>query len=360
MSSILDAPKPVINAAYVEGYVGGLTQTMSSPSSLKYEGGRLYDKDFESAQKMAEFENDYPELKKMDRNAKVAFLNKKILELRTDLEGKRSERFKLEERSEYLRRKKKIIDCITEWGRDLKIEKPDGPSFRALRKAVAEGDTICFSKDIYGDIPANDFEKEVFRLTEIVVIEHDWASAFKGANIDDSVIKLPYDVCAFEFKFSGRPVIALATQFGSEIAFTPAIYHEDAWFMTDFVSRLGEDDGDPEDEGILILMELMKAQIKAACIALDAQVATAEVVREPHVPSHGSNNYQPLKSYHVVKLANRGARALPMAESAETGRRIRLHFRRGHWRHFESHKTWVKWCLVGDPDLGFVDKHYKL
>jgi hypothetical protein len=33
---------------------------------------------------------------------------------------------------------------------------------------------------------------------------------------------------------------------------------------------------------------------------------------------------------------------------------------RGHWRHYERHKTWIKWTLVGDPDLGFVDKHYRL
>jgi hypothetical protein len=30
------------------------------------------------------------------------------------------------------------------------------------------------------------------------------------------------------------------------------------------------------------------------------------------------------------------------------------------WRHFVSHKTWIKWTLVGDPDLGFIDKEYRL
>lgn len=23
-------------------------------------------------------------------------------------------------------------------------------------------------------------------------------------------------------------------------------------------------------------------------------------------------------------------------------------------------KSWIRWCLVGDPDLGFVDKDYRL
>ncbi len=41
-----------------------------------------------------------------------------------------------------------------------------------------------------------------------------------------------------------------------------------------------------------------------------------------------------------------------------------LHWRRGHWRtlgrgsEFES-RTWIRRCLVGDPDKGFVAKHYR-
>ena len=23
-------------------------------------------------------------------------------------------------------------------------------------------------------------------------------------------------------------------------------------------------------------------------------------------------------------------------------------------------RWWVKWCWAGDPDLGFIDKHYKI
>ncbi len=41
-------------------------------------------------------------------------------------------------------------------------------------------------------------------------------------------------------------------------------------------------------------------------------------------------------------------------------RRTRLHVVRGHWRHYEEHKTWIKWHLRGDPDLGFIQKHYSL
>lgn len=36
------------------------------------------------------------------------------------------------------------------------------------------------------------------------------------------------------------------------------------------------------------------------------------------------------------------------------------HIDRAIWRRFETHKTWIKWTLVGDPDLGFIEKHYRL
>ncbi len=39
----------------------------------------------------------------------------------------------------------------------------------------------------------------------------------------------------------------------------------------------------------------------------------------------------------------------------------RLHERRGHWRKLESgRQVWVRDCLVGDPDLGVVEKDYKV
>ena len=29
-------------------------------------------------------------------------------------------------------------------------------------------------------------------------------------------------------------------------------------------------------------------------------------------------------------------------------------------QHGDRWRTWIKWMLVGDPDLGFVDKEYRL
>lgn len=314
---------------------------------------------FDEIETIYSLEQKYPELKTLpDSNAKRAFLDK----IRSD---RAAEVTKLNAEINDLEWKRQMNDAVhdlVDWSQDsgLKIEKPDGPSFRKMRKAVADGKSVYLGKDLEGKTPATDFEKEVFRFAEIIVIEHDWAGAFKDANVEDATVKLPFDVCAFEFKFSGRAAIALATQFDTDIAFTPVVQCGDVWVLTDFVVPLsGYNPDDERNAGVIELLQEMAGHIRAACIALDAQVAHTEAVREPYSGAPGRNAYRPPKPYHVVSLARRTTRSLP-SSSAETGRRVRLHFRRGHWRHFEDHKTWIKWMLVGDPDLGFVDKHYKL
>lgn len=300
-------------------------------------------------------EEHWPELKGASRKEIVAFLAKKEREIHREdgeIKIKRQTLARLQEHQA-------AIHEVFYWSAEsgLKIERPDGPSFRQLRKAVAEKRTVCLSKDPYAEVDALTMEKEVFCRAEILVVEHDWAAAFEGSNIEDASVRLPYDVCAFEFKFSGRNVIAFATQADEEIVFSPAVLCDDIWMLTDFVLPL---DFDPLDERATCI-ELMTAiadQIKAACIALDAEVARSEAVREPYT-SASKGVAQPPRTYHVVSLARRAGR-LQYTGTAETGRHMRLHFRRGHWRHFEDHRTWIKWMLVGDPDLGFVDKEYRL
>lgn len=67
---------------------------------------------------------------------------------------------------------------------------------------------------------------------------------------------------------------------------------------------------------------------------------------------------------HVLSL-NMGAVRRVARPADGTHESPRLHWRRGHWRllhrgsEFEN-QTWVKRCLVGDPDRGFVHKDYRL
>lgn len=333
-------------------------KAMVAASAIK--GGSLPDASFDDMHTLYSFEDKYPELRDIKTLAeKRAFVKTRRAEVLRELASLEVE-LNSDPRTVRLGRLKKGCSVLREmetWTEsDLKIERPEGISFRRLRKAVADGNTVYLAGDAAEEAPASDFEKEIFRFAEVLLIEHDWAGAFENAEMSNAVVKLPYEVCAFEFKISGRAVIALATQFETDIAFSPAIECGDGWLVAGFVTPLrGLTKG---SDGWQNLFNILGSQIRAACIALDAEVATSEVVREPYSSAHGKNAHQPLKSYHVVSLAHRSARPLPLG--TETGRRVRLHFRRGHWRHLGDHRTWIRWMLVGDPDLGFVDKHYKL
>jgi hypothetical protein len=351
----MDKPSSVLH--YTSPRQNSAATAIQSPNATR---GRRLGLSFAEADSIQDFEERYPEFKTLtDTKARRAFVAK----IKAERTGKKLELKDAEKRRDRISRKHEAIGNLFDWSQDsgMKIERPDGPSFRIMRKAVAEGHSVYLGQELEGETPALDFEKEVFRFAEIIVIEHDWTSAFQDADLDDAVVKLPYDVCAFEFKFSGRPVIALATQFDQEISFTPAVLCGDLWVLTDFAVPLSGFNAhdDERNTGVIELLEEIGSHIRAACIALDAEVARSDVMRETYSSVHGKNVHQPLKPYHVVSLARR-ARPLSPSPGTDTGRRVRLHFRRGHWRHFEAHKTWIKWMLVGDPDLGFVDKHYRL
>lgn len=177
------------------------------------------------------------------------------------------------------------------------------------------------------------------------VIEHDYASAFAGASglslsIDD--IRMPFDRVAWEFNVSGTHVCVCAE--GKDVV--PWYCFDGGWLPLVGVGVSG----------------FLERQIVAACVALDAGISEAMGVPAPRPNSAERRGRKARRAeYHVVALKGRSARRPRPNAIVLPSRRIRLHFRRGHWRHFESaKKTWVKWTLVGNPDLGFIDKHYRL
>lgn len=186
------------------------------------------------------------------------------------------------------------------------------------------------------------------------VVKQDWAKAFEHATGIDDSIKLPYNLCTFEFRFSGRNVIATAFDNEGDVGFTAFIQSGDCWVH---LAAVRARNTQPEDK----VAQAIWDQIRAICIALDAEVATHSVVRAPHAlnQKREAAGKIPLSDFHVVELARRHRVSNPTGLVGGGGKK-RMHFRRGHWRHFETSKTWVRWCLVGDPDLGFIQKQYTL
>lgn len=253
------------------------------------------------------------------------------------------------------------IDALIKWWKEngnFVLQKPTGPSLHHFIDALGDKDKRA------AEALSNQFQT--------LIIEHDWAKAFASANLEQGPFKLPYDHCCFEFLVSGVRVIALLGQRGDQVLMPlVAFYLNKEWLASPFNMEVAADGlksklvatsyGTSLDEAFDTVSKYLFNQVRAVCVMLDAEVAETEVIRAPHKLNaiREKKGKSAQADYHVVSLAKR-SRAAPMDGEAESGRKMRLHFRRGHWRHFPQHKTWIKWMLVGDPDLGFVDKEYRL
>jgi hypothetical protein len=197
----------------------------------------------------------------------------------------------------------------------------------------------------------------------IFLVQHDWAGAFATTDADIGEWRMPYDRCVFEMEISGRRVCAIvASEDGVPYRLLPVTRAKGGWIIARSYAISGDDitpEGEDHADETPKLGAGIMAQVKAIAIMLDAEVAVANVVRAPNLsPAQERRGERKAPDHHVLSLTRR-ARALggPVEPS---GRHKRLHFRRGHWRHYPSHKTWIRWCLVGDPSLGFADKDYRL
>lgn len=180
------------------------------------------------------------------------------------------------------------------------------------------------------------------------VVRHDWLAVLGDTNPELSEWELPFDDCVFEYKVDGHICLVHVSP-KKDFAFFIEVF-PGQWFFPD------------QD---LPILDYLKAQVAAACVVIEAQVATHEVVRQPTaLQAKRKKNGKPLLlDYHVIDLSKKRPRiANPTGNEVpeELKGRKRLHFCRGHWRHYATHRTRIPWCLKGNAELGFVDKMYKL
>lgn len=203
----------------------------------------------------------------------------------------------------------------------------------------------------------------------IFVVQHDWAAAFENAkDFADGEFQMPYDHVVFEFRISGRRVgCSIAKHGEDDLSCALFIETSAGWALgAGYYIKGGNWNYYTDKEDMCApILNLCRAQIRAVFIALEAEVVVTEVVRAPHRLNRKRERAGklPVFDHHVVCLANR-RRYLPRdaqpGDIEDEQRHRRLHFVRGHWRNYLNHRVWIKWHLRGDPDLGFVEKHYKL
>lgn len=186
---------------------------------------------------------------------------------------------------------------------------------------------------------------ETAKAAQIFLIQHDWSALLGDATVQAEEVRLPADHCCFEATVSGRRVcLMVRCERGEPVEVGSLIQARHMWIE-------GPSTPWAEASGALV------NQVRAVAACLDAEVVYADPIRVPFSAGASRDLGVPAYSYHVLRLT-KSARRLPSAEPS--GRRRRLHFRRGHWRRYPTHKTWVRWCLVGDPSLGLVEKDYAL
>lgn len=251
--------------------------------------------------------------------------------------------------------------------RGLVLEKPPGTSLHHL---------VEYSKQ---DVRSSAFLSQA----QSFVVENDWAKPLEKSDLTTGDFTLPYSHCCFEFLVSGvRVVLALQEEADVGIMAVPFYGYKRRWFMGKDLhcvdGRLkwvkdAYDDADGREWA-----EFFTKHVRAICIMLEAEVAEA-LERDQIDPGSSlakSNQKRGKRSprYHVIRLVGRHTRHRSHGSTEYQGI-VPLHFRRGHWRHFRGtggnelyvdvegttrSRTRIKWMLVGNEDLGFIEKHYRL
>lgn len=258
------------------------------------------------------------------------------------------------------------IDALSEvhsWvdAGSLALSCPQGSSWYKLKQAWD-------NKEVFTAVGA-DLDHSLFFATEphVIVLEHDWAAAFSGAgDFDAGEFKLPFPACCFEFVFGGKRVLALMIEGGSADIDMRAFVQTKHGFVSGWHYRYNNGEwgcpgGAVSETNEWLAVEICR-QVRAASIAMEAEAVEASPVEAPAKlnAARAKRGEVPLNGYSVIRIAAHRRARYEAEPTGGEARRVRCHFRRGHWRHYANHKTWVKWMLVGNPNLGFVNKHYRL
>ncbi len=195
------------------------------------------------------------------------------------------------------------------------------------------------------------------------VVQHNWNEVLRAAGvIGDELIyeetyRLPAPQCFFEFKVNikvnGTWIVHYFIYQAEEVT------GEDGLLTTSsrlFAKREGKpwwlmDNKLPQFQPFMMAYAI---QVASTCVAMEAELTE----RTAHKLSSRPNRTLPRvgHAYHVVHVRkHRGSH-----DAGEYKGIVRLHFRRGHWRMQNGERIWIKWTLVGNPDLGFIDKEYRV
>lgn len=228
--------------------------------------------------------------------------------------------------------------------------------------------------------------------TQNIIVEHEWARALPVTTRGEW--RLPFEKCCWEFRISGVRVLAFTFAADVENPEMVMVYGaERIWVADDYIYHLGGDQLVGKRNTALQttstdswrefrrVAEIVYANIRAACIMLEAPNVCERQAREPSdvlVTRAKREGSAAPRRHQVIRLMNMERRVhhyRMRTGGGKSGVKQGGHWRRGTWVHYDDQdsgqvqyvndggfmvsKTWRGWHFAGDPE-NMVDKEYRL
>lgn len=180
---------------------------------------------------------------------------------------------------------------------------------------------------------------ELLRDLKLFFVQHDWRAAF--VTVPEGDLRAPFPNCGFVFGVDGESfVVFTMDDMATVFVCKPA---------GPLMMMLGKEDP---------IGKWLTEQVRCVLVALDAEVVSKRESATALVIDSRGARPQVMKRY-VLTL--HGRQVGTRSENPPSGRSSPcLHVRRGHWKHQPYGKVWSPWTLVGDPDVGRIDKDYRI
>ena len=232
------------------------------------------------------------------------------------------------------------------------------------------GDAPYITDKMLDDVSYLD-TKNAFDEAEIFICDHEFGVFIVNKDeLEQADWLLPYDECAFEFRFRHNKnvfhIICLAREVDGAKRYsffvnlqTPG---ENIWIKTYDHGHDGTVIERAEEKWLTLPFgPTVVKEIRAICVLMDCDVVEKEQVRADYKlnDARKKRGKLPLYEHYTLKLRRASRYIGPALNNEEPRPGPRLHLRRGHWRHYSTFKTWVRWCVVGDASRGFVDTAYR-
>lgn len=206
-------------------------------------------------------------------------------------------------------------------------------------------DSLTVFRDLY-------HEFYVTNMLYPIIIEHDWSSLVDNLKTKDMpLVHLPFNVNVFEAVIDDEHHLALLSDYASFVAKTvPG--RGPGYHVTHY-----------DTPGQLIWShKKFERMILGASIMIDASVG--ELVKHTATKSPFKKHKKPYAppSFYSINLGKPKKNYENKGPSKPTGIKQRAHFRKSHMRKLpgQDKKIRIPWYLAGDPDLGWVDKEFRI